>query len=131
MTLQSLTPQPKYDIKFSQNWNNKLYCEYFTTIRVEEQGRYAIGDVARILLQTQKQQEKKPYIINIGANTYQYLYNAMIIDTKILLLEQLPEFSAYLDTGRNAYYTKKLIRSLMPNTDFKQTKIIISLLKKL
>ena len=30
-------------LPFSHNWNNKLYCEYFTTIRLHNPQKYSIG----------------------------------------------------------------------------------------
>jgi len=36
------------EIKFSQNWNGKLHCKYWTTIRLWNQNKYKAGGLYRI-----------------------------------------------------------------------------------
>lgn len=40
------------DINFSQNWNNKLSCECFSTFRMHNKNKYYVGAIRNIKLKT-------------------------------------------------------------------------------
>lgn len=85
-------------ITFSYNWNNKLDCKAFTTLRLK-QGKYVPEKVYDIYL------EKK------GHNA-EYLGKARCEAVKDLHLEQVNEFIAYLDTGYNTVECRRIVRRM-------------------
>lgn len=86
-----------HQLNFTTNWNNKLACHAFTTIRLWYEGRFQKGQEVEILLQ------KK------------HLKYAIIIDIKIFQLHQLNNFMALLDTGYTVEKTKDIIRTMYKN----------------
>lgn len=69
------------EITFSSNWNRKLNCEYFTTIRLHNQAKYRKGRRYRIM-------ERKR---EVGL--------AVAIDVKHIRMDQLTEWHSRLDAG--------------------------------
>lgn len=97
-------------IKFSKNWNNKLDCEYFTTIRPRK-------DYYKVFEQ---------YEIQLNGSTKGI--------AELLCIEQL-RFSdinnrvAFLDVGMNAKDLRDLMRQFYNNKNFwKEDSTRISLL---
>ena len=86
----------KPNIKFSQNWNNKLFSKAFTTIRLHSDYKYIIGDLHEVLFVAAKQPQ-----IMLGV--------AQIVTKQTLLLRELTEFDAHLDTGYNLATTTDII----------------------
>lgn len=86
-----------HQLNFTTNWNNKLACHAFTTIRLWYEGRFQMGQEVEILLQ------KK------------HLKYARIIDIKTFKLHQINNYMALLDTGYNADQTKEFIRNIYKN----------------
>lgn len=84
----------KDTINFSSNWNNKLACKFFTTIRLKNDNKYAHNKVYTIHLQ------RKP------------LKRAEIIDIKHFTLNQLTEIIASLDTGYCLEETKTMLTQM-------------------
>lgn len=82
---------------FSHNWNKKLHCNCFTTIRIS--GRFSKGNEIDILLKGEK----------LGV--------AKVIDKKQIYLEQITEGMAYLDTGYNRDETIKIIKTMYPEVN--------------
>jgi hypothetical protein len=82
-------------IRFSYNWNKKLDCKAFTTIRLNNQ-KYKIGEVYEIILEEKNKE-------------LQYLGTAMIEHIKTIWKSEMDLFTAFLDTGYNANQTKALI----------------------
>ncbi|GIW22567.1 MAG: hypothetical protein KatS3mg068_1574 [Candidatus Sericytochromatia bacterium] len=68
-------------IAFSYNWNNKLNNNAFTTFRLHNPNKYKEGMVYKIYLKDK------------------YLFDAKIIDIKVLKLDKINDFISYLDTG--------------------------------
>lgn len=99
-------------LRFSYNWNNKLTGQYFTTIRLENQ-RFQKGKTLTVQLQ-----EKN-------------LFEAMIMDTRILRLEDINEWIAGIDTGYSREDTQKIFRKMYPTKDFTTQKLILILLRKI
>ena len=78
----TITPPPPSvaQIEFSQNWNKKLNCGYFTTIRIDSDKYYA-GAVYDIIIKKQ------------------FAYRAQIVTIKKIYLHELDEITARCDTG--------------------------------
>jgi hypothetical protein len=87
------------NILFSENWNGKLQCNAFTTIRISNP-KYEVGKTYSIFLKGQE------------------LFPAKIIEKKRLQLHQINEYIARLDTGYSAEDTKQLIRTIYKNFKF-------------
>lgn len=85
------------DLVFTRNWNGKLNCECFTTIRLHNPAKYFIGAVKRIKL------EKT------------FKGKATVIAMQGFLLDQLTEFTARIDTGLSATECKTMIRNMYRN----------------
>jgi hypothetical protein len=81
-------------IPFSKNWNNKLNCEYFTTIRLWNPNKYRIGTQAAIWL------NEKPYA------------NATVVDARKLKFEQINDWHSRLDAGMTASDLKGMFRKM-------------------
>lgn len=89
----------KKQIKYSKNWNNKLYLDYYTSIRLHDE-YWKVGDYYRVYLNNSCQ------------------HYAQIILKKTFLLKDLPEVTAYSDTGMNAMETRQLFRRMYPAVNF-------------
>jgi hypothetical protein len=83
-------------IPFSKNWNNKLYCDVFSTIRIKNR-KYSIGQNYDIIL-TDSGEAKK-------------VCTAQIIHIEYYGLLQLPERICLLDTG----YSRKDVQKILVN----------------
>lgn len=104
---------PKDTINFSTNWNNKLDCMAFTTIRLRNSNKYQIGREYKIIL---KKDFKK---------------NARIEDIKTIYFNQINEFIAHLDTGYSAHETKNIIKKMYSKINLETQPFSFILLKTL
>lgn len=85
----------KFDtINFSYNWNSKLNCSAFTTIRVKNDKKYQMGKVYQISL------ADKP------------LKHCKIIAIQYFLLKNLNEFMAQIDTGYSRAETINILSKM-------------------
>lgn len=82
------------NINFSYNWNNKLNCKAFTTIRLKNVNKDQIGKEYNILLKKQ------------------LLKSAIIEDIKTIYFNQINEFIARVDTGYSAEETKNILKKM-------------------
>lgn len=81
-------------IVFSHNWNNKLGCDCFTTIRLHNPQKYKVKQVYHILLNDNLIKE------------------AIILDIKTISFSQINNFIAYLDTGLSVEECKGLLKRM-------------------
>lgn len=88
-------------INFSTNWNNKLDCDAFTTIRLENPSKYIVNEVYSIQLQNK------------------HLFNARIESIKPFKLDKLNNFMARIDTGYSAKVCTGIIEKMYGNVDLK------------
>jgi hypothetical protein len=100
----------KETISFSFNWNNKLECNYFTTIRLRNETKYIIDKVYVISL---KKVEK---------------FEARIIKIKHFKLSDLNDYVAGLDTGYSLVESVSIINKMYPNVNFETTELSLILL---
>lgn len=96
--------------EFNYNWNNKLQCKVFTTIRLQND-KYVIGDKYEILLKKDR------------------LGTAQILDIKNMFLKDINEYIAGIDTGYSAEECKNIILKMYPRQDFTNKKLSFILLK--
>jgi len=99
------------EIKFSYNWNGKLNCNHFTTLRLSD--RFNIGEKYAVLLKGKE----------IGTGE--------VIAKKYLRLTQINDFIAYLDTGYNAKKCKEILKTMYKNKpiDWNTQQIVLYLIK--
>ncbi len=99
------------ELPFSYNWNNKLDCKAFTTLRLHNPDRFKVGQTYRITLNKS------------------YKKHAKIEDIKTLLLKNISDYIAYLDTGYSKEECQSIIRKIYPNKNFEHQKLDFILLK--
>jgi hypothetical protein len=100
-------------LEFSTNWNNKLDCKCFTTIRLFNPAKHFRGNHFEVFLQRK------------------FKSKALVLGITITNLEQLNDYVCYLDTGYNRIDTINLLRKIYPRVDFEKQKICIILLEKI
>jgi len=83
-------------IRFSFNWNNKLDCKAFTTIRLMNDEKYCVGEVYHIYM------EEKGKVA-------QFLGTAELKHKRRESKSELDAFTCYLDTGYSAAETRKIL----------------------
>lgn len=102
MDMLEKAPQPIGDsypvIDFSYNWNNKLDCKAFTTLRLANE-RYVEGRRYAVRL---KGELKGDYRIE---------------KIKTIFLNQINEYISYLDTGYSVADCKNVIKKMYPKID--------------
>lgn len=84
-------------LKFSYNWNNKLDCNAFTTLRLAD--GYKVGEVVEVYLEIKK-------------GEWIFKGKAIIIDKRSMHSNSINEFVARLDTGYSAPECKKIIQRM-------------------
>ncbi|MFR9501917.1 MAG: ASCH domain-containing protein [Rikenellaceae bacterium] len=85
-------------INFAKNWNGKLHCESFSSLRLENSEKYIVGD--------------EEYAVWLGERVYS---GAVLVSARVLPLSELTEEMAYLDTGLSLKETKELLREFYPD----------------
>lgn len=99
-------------INFSYNWNKKLDCNAFTTLRISNQGKYQLGNEYNICL--------KGKLLSV----------AKITAIKTMFPESFTEYVARLDTGYSVLECIEIIRKMYPKIDVMKTKFDFILLVK-
>lgn len=100
------------EIPFSYNWNNKLDCKAFTTIRIYNPKKHYAGNKVTCTMHRQE------------------VCTGIIVDVKPFLLSQLNPFMSYLDTGYSVQDCTNLILKMYPKIDFKVKKLAFILIVK-
>ncbi|MDI9857694.1 hypothetical protein [Flectobacillus roseus] len=85
-------------LHFAQNFNHKLDCEYFTSIR-PQRDIYQIGKKMDIYCQNH------------------FLKKATIISIKTLTLAELDDWTAFLDAGMNRLKLTALLKTFYPEAE--------------
>lgn len=79
-------------LKFIKNWNNKLNCDFFTTIRYWD--NISVDDVVEVELEGK------------------YIFSAKCLSKKHFHLDALPEMTCYTDFGANKENFIKFINKM-------------------
>lgn len=85
-------------LPFSHNWNGKLFCECFTTFRLNSK-KYYVGNEFRVLLN--KTQDFGIY---------------EVIEKKEIKLSQVNEWIARIDTGYGLQQFREIVTKMYSNT---------------
>lgn len=99
-------------LEFSTNWNNKLDCKCFTTIRIYNPMKHTNGNKFDVFLKTNFR--TKVQVISLG----------------LYLINELTDYICYLDTGYSKLETIEIFRKMYPKIDFTKTRLVVMLLKK-
>lgn len=100
------------DITFSYNWNNKLDCKAFTTIRIYNPARHYTGQRVRAVLKGENKGE------------------GFIAAVKPFMLASLNEFMARLDTGYTVEECRNVILKMYPSVNLELQKLALILIVK-
>lgn len=85
-------------LKFSRNWNQKLLCPCFSTIRLHNPQKYLLYAQYEIISEV----KKDPVLIGV----------AQLVYIKLFKLAQINDAMGYLDTGYSAKETQKIIEKM-------------------
>lgn len=97
------------DLLFSYNWNNKLWCDVFTTIRIKQPINYFEGAEKRILLK-----DNKAGTITHGETKYLDLGTAEILSVTDLQMGKINNGIALVDTAYNAVELRQILSKMYP-----------------
>jgi uncharacterized protein YqfB (UPF0267 family) len=100
-------------INYSYNWNKKLDCQAFTTIRLRQDKKYQVGTTYQVQLNNKA------------------LCWVKIIAIKHFKLIHLNDFMAFIDTGYNCQETIKIIQKMYPNKDWNTQQLSFILQQKI
>ncbi len=84
-------------INFSKNWNGKLSCESFSTIRIYNPDKYIIGE---------------SYALNLES---QHIGSVEIVALRTFTLSELTDEMAYLDTGKSLKDMIIILKEIYPS----------------
>lgn len=101
-------------LEFATNWNHKLDCDYFTTIRLQNPKKYAKGNEFQVLLHSGKKQVIKGVV--------------EVIEVRNVFLTGLDDYTCMLDTGYNAVETQKLIKTIYKNKSINWDRQLLSVI---
>jgi hypothetical protein len=110
MKTQNIEALPFVD--FSYNWNNKINCKAFTTIRLSNSQKYIVDREYWIRLKS----EIKSKAILRAVNHF--------------TIDKLNDFISFLDTGYNAFECKKILRRMYPKVDFERNTLCLILFEQ-
>lgn len=81
-------------IRFQRNWNNKLNCEYFTSIRIKA-AKYQPGKILKMFLHQN--------------GVYRNMGSVKVVEAKPLRLHQLSRSMTLLDAGLEVDKFKEML----------------------
>jgi hypothetical protein len=111
--MQTTTLETLDIIGFSYNWNNKLQCKAFTTLRMSNPKKYVEGREYWVRLKDEIKSK------------------ATIRAVSHFKLEGINDFISYLDTGYNANECKKILQRMYSKVDFSKHSISLILLEQI
>lgn len=77
---------------YSTNWNNKLQCDCYSTLRLS--GRFPVGQVLEVYLKKE------------------YHHHARVQAVYKTSLDKLTDYACHLDTGYNAEETRTILKRM-------------------
>lgn len=83
------------NLNFNYNWNGKLLCDCFSTIRLS--GRFNVNDEMNIMYKNE------------------FITTGKIVSKVATKLEKLTEYVCYLDTGYSRSATIEIIKKMYPD----------------
>lgn len=89
-------------INYSQNWNNKLFCNCWSTIRIDQPDRFVLDKVFSHVLRDKEDREL-------------FQKQGKLVYVKLMLLANINEATARLDSGLSAEKCKAMISIMYKN----------------
>ena len=88
------------NLEFNQNWNGKLDCDCFTSIRLGNSKKYAVGYTYRVcIVQHERVLKTYPRLVTCVAKIS-------------LKMNAFTDYMCHLDTGTSVEETKAILRDL-------------------
>ena len=84
-------------LKFKNNWNNKLFCKHFTTIRISS-NKWKVGQV---------------YDMEFNGTTKK----VECVHIQPMMLAMIPEYVYYTDTGYSKRESIEIFKKMYKNTN--------------
>jgi len=100
------------EIKFSYNWNNKLHCTYFTTLRLRNDRKYQKG---------------RNYRITVKGET---IGEAIIQEIRHFKINQLNDYITGIDMGYDSRTGVEIIKKMYATVSWEDQELSFILLKK-
>lgn len=98
------------ELEFSHNWNKKLDCDYFTTLRLSN--RFQVGEWVAVY---EKKRFRGPHLI---------------LEKRGMKISQLNPWICGLDTGYTVPETVEILKRMYPGQIEESTEIFLYLLRK-
>jgi hypothetical protein len=98
------------NLNFSYNWNNKLQCKAYTTLRLFG-NKYHVGKRFNVTLNNQP------------------MHVAEVIEIKKIRLQDINEYIAHIDTGYSTIECRDIITRMYRSVDFRTAFLAFVLLK--
>jgi hypothetical protein len=80
--------------RFTTNWNGKLACQYFTTIRLYNEAKYQHELLHDIWFKNE------------------HFGRARVVDTRKITIDQVNDWMGFLDTGYDGKKTQQILRRM-------------------
>lgn len=105
-------------IRFRRNWNNKLGCDFFTTIRLNSP-KYQRGNILRVILEER--------------GVLRTICDARVVEVRPLRIHQLNDWMCWLDSATDAPGAKELLWEMYRDrmVDIHTAELVYVLLEKL
>lgn len=100
------------DINFSTNWNNKLDCQAFTTMRLYNAKQHYAGRKVKLKLKGHDRG------------------NGRIEAVKAFHIDKLSPYISYLDTGYSVDDCKNILKRMYSNINWDTTQLALILIVK-
>ena len=112
------TPTTGKSIKFQRNWNNKLSCNYFTTIRLPQEN-YKVDNTLKLLLHEN--------------GIFRDMGFVKVIEAKPIRAYQINDWMAYLDAGMSADKMREMLYYMYKDKvdDFEKTEFVYMILERM
>lgn len=100
-----------YKLEFFFDWNKKLQCSCFTTIRLYNEAKYYPGNRLEVFLNNVRIKEVE------------------VVENRKIMLSGINEFIAGLDTGHGVMACQEVIRKMYPGKDWGKQALSFVLLR--
>lgn len=112
------TPTTGKSIKFQRNWNNKLSCNFFTTIRLPREN-YKVDNTLKLLLHEY--------------GIFRDMGFVKVIEAKSIRAYQINDWMAFLDAGMSADKMREMLYFMYKDKvdDFEKTEFVYMILERM
>lgn len=102
--------QTRRKLSFSTNWNNKLDCKAFTTLRLYD--GFKVGEILDIDFRNE------------------HIKQVEVIGKKPVYINQINDYIAYLDTGYSREECIGILKKMHPDVNYETTPFTFYLLRE-